>query len=66
MPVVEGWYVPAGHMEQPSRRDRSDALSTALEMTREYNPNEFDPKWPLALAKLWFVHPYVPSSALFT
>ena len=37
VPVVEGWYVPAGHMEQPSRRDRSDALNTALEVTKEYN-----------------------------
>ena len=37
VPVVEGWYVPAGHMEQPSRRDRSDALSTALDVTNEYN-----------------------------
>ena len=40
VPVVEGWYVPAGHMEQPSTRDRSDALNTALDVTREYN-------WPL-------------------
>jgi len=40
VPVVEDWYLPAGHMEQPSRRDRSDALSTALEVTSEY-------KWPL-------------------
>ena len=37
VPVVEGCYVPAGHMEQPSRRDRSDVLSNALEVTNEYN-----------------------------
>ena len=37
VPVVEGWYVPTGHVEQPSRSDRSDAPSTALDITSEYN-----------------------------
>ena len=44
VPVVDGWYVPAGHTGQPSRRDRSDALNTALEVTNEYNgPLKYNP-----------------------